>query len=104
MTYRLIYVTASNLEEAKSIGQKLVEERLVACVNILPQMSSIYRWQGKVEEAEEVVMIMKTTEQLVERTVVRAKQLHSYECPCVVAVPIVAGNPDFLAWISGETA
>jgi periplasmic divalent cation tolerance protein len=103
MTHRLIYVTASNLEEAKSIGQKLVDERLVACVNILPHMTSIYRWQGKVEEAEEVVMIVKTTEQLVERTIVRAKQLHSYECPCVVAVPIVAGNPDFLAWISGET-
>ena len=103
MTYRLIYVTASNLEEAKSIGQKLVEERLVACVNILPHMTSIYRWQGKLEEAEEVVMIMKTTEQLVERTIVRAKQLHSYECPCIVAVPIVAGDPDFLAWISRET-
>ena len=103
MTHRLIYVTASNLEEAKSIGRKLVEERLVACVNILPHMSSIYRWQGKVEEGEEVVMITKTTEQLVERTIVRVKQLHSYECPCVVAVPIVAGNPEFLAWISGET-
>ena len=103
MTHRLIYVTASNFEEAKSIGQKLVEERLVACVNILPHMASIYRWQGKVEEAEEVVMIMKTTEQLVERTIVRVKQPHSYECPCVVAVPIVAGNPEFLTWICGET-
>jgi periplasmic divalent cation tolerance protein len=103
MPHRLIYVTAANLEEAKSIGQKLVGERLVACVNILPHMTSIYRWQGKVEEAEEVVMIVKTTEQLVERTIVRTRQLHSYECPCVVAVPIVAGNPDFLAWISGET-
>ncbi len=104
MTHRLIYVTASNFEEAKSIGRKLVEERLVACVNILPHMSSIYRWQGKVEEAEEVVMIAKTTDQMLEGAIVRAKELHSYECPCVVAVPIVAGNPDFLAWISGETA
>jgi periplasmic divalent cation tolerance protein len=103
VTHRLIYVTASSLEEGKSIGRRLVEERLVACVNILPHMSSIYRWQGKVEEAEEVVMIAKTTEQLVERTIQRAKELHSYECPCVVAVPIVAGNPDFLTWISGET-
>jgi periplasmic divalent cation tolerance protein len=103
MTHRLIYVTASSLDQAKSIGQKLVEERLVACVNILPHMTSIYRWQGKLEEAEEVVMIVKTTESLVERVISRVRELHSYECPCIVAVPIVAGDPAFLAWISRET-
>jgi periplasmic divalent cation tolerance protein len=103
MTHRLIYVTASSLDQAKSIGHQIVEERLVACVNILPHMTSIYRWQGKLEEAEEVVMIVKTTESLVERVISRVRELHSYECPCVVAVPIVAGDPDFLAWISRET-
>jgi periplasmic divalent cation tolerance protein len=103
MIHRLIYVTASSLDQAKSIGHKIVEERLVACVNILPGMTSIYRWQGKLEEAEEVVMIVKTTESLVERVISRVRELHSYECPCIVAVPVVAGDPDFLAWISGET-
>ncbi len=103
MPYRLIYVTASGLDQAKAIGQQLVFERLAACVNILPQMTSIYRWQGQLEQAEEVVLIAKTREGLVDRVVARVRELHSYECPCIVALPITGGNPAFLDWIGSET-
>jgi periplasmic divalent cation tolerance protein len=101
--HRLIYVTASSVDQAKSIGEKLVEERLAACVNILPNMTSIYRWQGQLEQGAEVVMIAKTRESLVEAATARVRELHPYECPCIVAVPIVAGDAAFLGWIDSET-
>ena len=100
---RFIYMTAGSRGEATAIGRKLVEERLAACVNIIDHMQSIYRWEGKIEEAAEVVMIAKTTAHCVERLVSRVKALHSYDCPCVVTWKITEGNPDFLDWIAGET-
>jgi periplasmic divalent cation tolerance protein len=98
-----VYVTAADADEAKKIGRQLVEEQLAACANILPGATSIFRWQGKVEEAGEAVMILKTTEQKLERLIERAKALHSYECPCIEALPVVEGNRDFLEWVVRET-
>jgi periplasmic divalent cation tolerance protein len=96
-------MTASSVDEAKRLGRALVEERLAACVNILPGMASFYWWQGKIDEAQETVLIAKTRQELVERLTSRVKALHSYTMPCVVALPMIGGNPDFLQWIADET-
>ncbi|HEV8015895.1 MAG TPA: divalent-cation tolerance protein CutA [Stellaceae bacterium] len=103
MPVMFVYVTAADAEEAKKLGRVLVEEQLAACANILPGATSIFRWQGKLEEASEAVLILKTTEQKLERLIARAKALHSYDCPCIEALPVVEGNRDFLEWVVRET-
>jgi periplasmic divalent cation tolerance protein len=100
---RLIYITAENTDEARAIGRALVEARLAACANVLGPMTSIYRWEGVVQEGEEAVLIAKTTAALVEALTAKVQELHSYECPCVVALPVEGGNPAFLDWIAAET-
>ncbi|MGE0747982.1 MAG: divalent-cation tolerance protein CutA [Rhodospirillales bacterium] len=104
MSACVLYMTASSMEEASRIGRALVEARLVACVNLIDGMRSIYWWQGAVEEGAEVVVIAKTRRDLVDRATALVKSLHGYAVPCVVALPIEAGNPDYLAWIAAETA
>jgi periplasmic divalent cation tolerance protein len=99
----LCYVTAGSPEEARSLGRTLVAERLAACANILDGMTSLYWWQGELAQAEETVVILKTRSELVPALTERVKQLHSYECPCVVALPISDGNSDYLGWIESET-
>ncbi len=100
----IVYVTASGRDEAASIGKTAVEERLAACVNIISGMESFYWWEGKLESDKEVVCIFKTSALRLEDLIDRIKQLHSYSCPCIVAIPIEAGNNDFLQWIVNETS
>ncbi len=100
----MVYITASGPDEAGRIVQTLLEERLIACANILDGIRSRYWWQGEIASAEEVVVICKTRESLVPSLIERVKALHSYECPCIVSLPIANGNPDFLEWICRETA
>jgi len=102
MTVNLIYMTASSKTEAQKIGKALVESRLAACVNILDNMQSIYRWEGKIQEDSEVVLIAKTTDTLVSRLIEKVKSLHSYDCPCIVSLPVLDGYPPFLNWIHEE--
>jgi periplasmic divalent cation tolerance protein len=102
MKVNFIYMTAGSRQEAAKIGKELVYSRLAACVNILDNMSSIYMWQGEVQEDSEVVMIAKTTEDRVPQLVEKVKSLHSYECPCVVSIPVSGGNQAFLDWIAEE--
>ncbi|CAA7621761.1 divalent-cation tolerance protein CutA [Magnetospirillum sp. SS-4] len=104
MSHSLIYVTASGRDEALALARALVEARLVACANVLDGVTSLYWWDGKVQEEPEAVMICKTRSDLADAVVARVKDLHSYACPCVVAVPVSSGNPAFLAWIDAETA
>ncbi|PPR60760.1 MAG: Divalent-cation tolerance protein CutA [Alphaproteobacteria bacterium MarineAlpha4_Bin2] len=99
----LVYITASGHEEATVVGRDLVEKRLAACVNINQPVTSIYHWEGAVQEDVESVLIAKTTEDLVEALTARVAEIHSYNCPCVVAVPIAGGNKEFLKWIADET-
>jgi len=99
----LLYMTAADADEARRIGDALVAERLAACVNIIPGMTSVYRWEGRIQHDSETVMIAKTRAELVERVTARVRALHSYDCPCVVALPVAGGNPAFLSWISEET-
>jgi periplasmic divalent cation tolerance protein len=100
MHVRFVYMTAGNLEEAQKIGRELVSAGLAACVNILPHMNSIYVWEGKLEEASEVVMIAKTVEARVADLIARVKSLHSYGCPCIVSLKVEDGYPPFLEWVA----
>lgn len=104
MSQSLIYVTAGTREEALEIGRTLVESRLAACANVLAPMTSIYWWQGAVDEGDEVPLILKTRDGLVEQVIEKVKSIHSYDCPCVVSLPISGGNQAFLDWIEAETA
>jgi periplasmic divalent cation tolerance protein len=99
----MIYITASTRQEAEKIGRELVTERLAACANVISDVTSFFWWEGEVQEDTEASLIVKTRTDLVDRLVSRVKELHSYECPCVVAFRIAHGNPDFLAWIDSET-
>ena len=104
MEVRFVYITAASREEASAIGRVLVEERLAACVNIISPMQSIYRWQGRIQEDSEVVMIAKTTVQRMGRLVSKVREHHSYECPCIVAWEVAEGHAPFLEWVAQEVA
>jgi periplasmic divalent cation tolerance protein len=104
MKVNLVYMTAGSLEEARKIGKEIVSQRLAACVNIIDHMNSFYWWEGEVQDDREVIIIAKTREDLVPELTQKVVSLHSYDCPCVVSIPLVGGNPDFLKWIADETA
>ena len=99
--FSLVYITAGDMEEARKIGKKLVEERLVACVNLFP-ITSIFRWQGSIDEANEVAIVAKTKAGKVKDIENRVKELHSYDVPCVVSFKMDEGSKDYLDWI-GES-
>ncbi|MFO7963932.1 MAG: divalent-cation tolerance protein CutA [Desulfobacterales bacterium] len=99
-----IYMTAGDMDEARAIGRMLVKDRLAACVNLLDKMQSLYWWDGEVQESTEVVMIAKTVDVKVPELMEKVKAMHSYECPCILTVPVTGGNPDFLSWIDEQTA
>ena len=102
MAVNFIYMTAGSKAEAEKIGNALLESHLAACVNVLDGMQSIYRWEGKIQQDSEVVLIAKTTEALVSQLIEKVKSLHSYDCPCIVSLPISDGYPPFLDWIQSE--
>ena len=99
-----VYMTVGSLEEAKKIGKILVELNLAACVNLLENMISFYKWKGKLEEGQEVVMIAKTRRTLLPKLMETVNSHHSYDCPCILELPIQGGNLEFLTWIETETA
>jgi len=100
--FYLLLSTAKDREEAERIGKRLLEEKLVACVNIVPAISSSYWWREKVERTEEVLLLMKASEKQLDRIFSRVKELHSYEVPEVLALPIERGMPEYLKWL-GES-
>ena len=97
-----VYMTAASKDEATHIGRELVSARLAACVNIVEHMTSIYRWEGKIEEGAEVVLIAKTLESRVPQLIEKVKSMHSYSCPCIISLPIETGNLEYLKWIQAE--
>ena len=101
---KLIYVTVANSEEADKIAIAVVSERLAACANILGAIKSVYHWNGKLEQATEVALLLKTRQSVVDPLISRIRQLHSYECPAIVVVPVVGGNAEFLTWVASETS
>lgn len=103
MSVVLVYMTTENRAEAEKIGGLLVEKRLAACVNIIDGMGSIFWWEGRLDQAEETVLLAKTKESLVNELTEAVTSAHSYDCPCVLAVPVAGGNPEFIKWIQDET-
>jgi periplasmic divalent cation tolerance protein len=98
-----VYTTYPSIVEAERAGHTLVEQRLCACVNILPGMVSYYWWQGTIERGEEVVMIIKTRTGLAEAVRDAVKRMHSYSTPAILVLPIESVDPDYHAWIVAET-
>jgi len=96
---RVVLTTAGSAEEARKIARALVERRLAACVNIVPKIESIYRWQGKVEEAQEYLLLVKTTENAFLRLSEALNELHSYELPECIAVAVTDGSLPYLKWV-----
>jgi len=100
----IVYTTIDAIQDARRIANTLVEEQLVACVNIIPKVESIYRWKGNIENDEEIVLIAKTTDANVKKTIQRIKQMHSYELPDIIVLPIIGGLKDYLNYIENETS
>lgn len=97
--FALVYITASNAAEAERIGAQLVTERLVACVNIIPAVKSIYWWEGQVTRGDEAVIVAKTLASKILLLNDRVRSLHSYTTPAIVAVPLLHVDADFATWI-----
>lgn len=104
MTYILVMVTTPNREEAEKIVITLLEKKLIACANILGPVSSRFWWQGKIDEADEYVVFMKTEKRFFEEVVKHVRRLHSYEIPEIIASPIIKGLKPYLKWISNNLA
>jgi periplasmic divalent cation tolerance protein len=100
--YILVLCTCPSLNEADAVATALIEERLAACVNRLPGIKSLYRWEGRVTHDDEILLLIKTSADLFDRLEKTIKTLHPYETPEIIAVPIVAGSAEYLRWI-GES-
>lgn len=99
MSETLSFVTCRDAAQARRLARALVRERLAACVNIVPGVTSIYRWEGKVETAREQLLVIKSTAARSKRLLARVRALHSYAVPEVLTLRIASGNPDYLRWV-----
>lgn len=99
----LVMITAPGEEHGEKIAKALVEDRLGACVNLISKIRSFFRWKGQMCEEEEVLLLIKTTAESMERLIQRVKELHPYELPEIIALPIVKGLSDYLNWVRLET-
>ena len=102
MEHYLVYVTTSSKSEAITLGQSAVNSRQAACANVLGDSTSIYWWEGEIQTNTETILILKTTSDKLEPLIHKIKTIHSYECPCVLAIEIKNGNSEFLNWITNE--
>jgi len=100
----VVYTTIDSIQDARRIAHTLVDEQLVACVNIIPDVESVYRWKGKIEEEKEFIIVAKTVDENVKKTIERMKTLHSYELPDIIVLPVVGGLKDYLDYVTAETA
>jgi periplasmic divalent cation tolerance protein len=99
----LVFTTLPNADKAYEVARALVEEKLAACANVLPAIRSIYRWEGKLQDENEVLVLLKTRAENVERLKARILELHPYEVPEVLAVPVESGYQAYLDWLSAQT-
>lgn len=100
--YLVVLVTVAGSDEAHKIASELLSHRKAACVNIVPGVSSLFRWQGRLETAEESLLIIKTKASQLNEIVTLVRQVHSYQVPEIIALPVVGGNQDYLDWVGGE--
>ncbi|MGD8903848.1 MAG: divalent-cation tolerance protein CutA [Anaerolineae bacterium] len=98
----VVLITAGSQEEADRIANTLVAEMLAACVNVLPGVTSVYRWEGEVQRDQEWLLVTKTTREVLDDLVRRVQAIHSYDLPEIIALPVVGGSQDYLRWIDGE--
>lgn len=98
----VVFVTTETEAEARDIADQLVSQRRAACVNIVPTVDSLFWWQGKIDSAQERLLIIKTKASLLPEIVDMVRRIHSYEVPEIIALPIVGGNEDYLKWIDSE--
>jgi len=99
----IVYSTIGSMPDARRIAKLLVEEQIVACVNILPNVESIYRWEGKIETDEEVILLAKTKDENINKAITRIKALHDYELPDIIVIPIIGGLKEYIGYIDKET-
>jgi periplasmic divalent cation tolerance protein len=99
----IIYSTIGKIEDARKIAHSLVKDKIVACVNIIPKVESVYSWKGKIENDSEVILIAKTVDQNVKKAIQKIKSLHTYELPDIIVLPIIGGHKDYLDYIVSET-
>ena len=97
--YIVVFITASSKKEARKIARGLLEEKLVACVNIIDEVESLFWWQGKIDSAKEALLVSKTKKELFNKLAKKVKSLHSYSVPEIISLPIISGNKDYLKWI-----
>ena len=102
--YIIVYVTAKDLTEGRKIAAHLLERKLVACVNIVNGIESHYRWEGNLEQSAEVLLVIKTRKSLFSKVVKAVKEAHSYQVPEIIALPLIAGDKNYLDWIGKETS
>jgi len=98
----VVFSTASSAEEAEKIARGLVNERLAACVNVVPSIRSFYRWEGKIEDSQEFLLVIKSSRERFDALRTSLEKLHSYEVPEVIAMPVVDGAQGYLNWMDGE--
>ena len=98
----VVYSTINNIQDARKIAHTLIDEQLVTCVNIIPDIESVYRYKGKIEEENEVIMVAKTSDEKIEKTIQRIEQMHSYELPDIIVLPITGGLNDYLDYLNKE--
>ena len=96
------YVTTKNMKEARKIGEGLIDKRLAACVNIIPNMISAYRWKGKIERSSEVILMIKSKLSNKKKITDEVKRLHSYSVPCILFFETNGGNLDYFQWLNQE--
>jgi periplasmic divalent cation tolerance protein len=103
MEFSVVLITAGSEDEAERIASALVEEQLAACVNIVGPIRSIYRWQGKVQNERELLLVVKTRSEILPRLRARVDELHSYDTPEIIALPITSGSEKYLRWLEAAT-
>ena len=103
MEYILILVTCANKKEAEKISSLLLEEGLIACVNIIERVNSMFRWEGNIDNAAESLVMMKSRRSLFENIRLMVKENHSYDVPEIIAFPVIEGDEDYLNWVQRET-
>ena len=97
--YIVLFITTDSAGEARKIAEALLEQKKAACVNIVPGVESVFRWEGKVDSARENLLVVKTKASLLDEVVNLVKKVHSYDVPEIIALPIIGGNKDYLDWI-----
>ncbi len=99
----IVLITASSNDEAAKVGTSLVEEHLAACVNIVPGIRSIFFWEGKIQNEQEILLLCKSRQQLLDKLISRVKELHSYTIPEILALSVIGGSSDYLSWLRDMT-